>query len=164
MYLTLCYLSGLVYGGDVGRLGDREWRDRDAAQRRLEAAGWLAAPAVWAGLDDGCPERADRCRRAWGRCLGWPARVAARAVLDPAVDPEELVTRAPGVARLVCLVVDESYPFESVGDSWGWVERTPYRSGTLAGDFALVVKSARVRAAWTPRVTDGWADVFSWGK
>ena len=46
MLQLLILLAGLQYGSDVRALGHPEFAVRDAAFRRLEAAGWLAAPAL----------------------------------------------------------------------------------------------------------------------
>ncbi len=52
-------LSCWWYGGDVGRLGERDYRERSAAHTRLASASWLAYPALLTGGPNA--ESAERC-------------------------------------------------------------------------------------------------------
>jgi hypothetical protein len=140
--MILFYLSWLVYGGDVSGLSNREYAVREASQNRLERAGWLAAPAVWRGLLSPCPECAARSERIDGRLHRWPERLAESLLDARHTPPEPIMEVSPAMARLVCRVIDRRGGWD-YADSYDWVLRTPYRTGTVAGDFALVVQTAR---------------------
>lgn len=64
LLLTL-WLS--VFGGDADRLSDRDYKTREAATKRLEAAGLLAAPLLL--VTPRTPEAADRAERVADRLL-----------------------------------------------------------------------------------------------
>lgn len=138
-------LSALAYGPDVELLGSREYAVREAAHRRLVAAGPSAFPAVWRGMRSDIPEVAERSDQIWRAGRRWDFRLAARLLANPAVEPECVFRTSPDVARLVCEAVDAVGGWECQ-DSWGWVVRTPFRTGSIEGDFALVVRTARERA------------------
>lgn len=142
MFSTLGFIAGLIYGGDVDRLGDREYRVRESAHKRLEAAGWLAAPCVWHGLQSDCLERADRCERLWRLMERWADKLAVETFYSRHMPPVAVLAGYPEIARRMCDVVDRNGWWTSP-DSWDWVQRTPYRTGSLQGDFELVILTAR---------------------
>lgn len=141
--MFLLILSQFWFGGDVTALGDREWKTREAAQRRLGESSWLAVPAVWAGMTDACPERAARCERLWAGWSRWPD-VIAKAILDDPSMPIASEWVSGDFGRVLCNEIDRRGGWETT-DSWNWVSRTPYRTGTRVGDFQLVIETARGR-------------------
>lgn len=137
----LFFLSSLLCGDDVHRLGSPCYHDRQSAHTRLESLGWVAYPALLRGSQCGCPERAERCGVLLDRLDGWVWEL---------VDVERIargVTPLPDHAddrlmRLVCKRVDQLGGWTTCADSWHWVKATPYISGTRVGDCRHVVTCA----------------------
>lgn len=142
--MFLLALSQFWFGGDVSALGDREWRTREAAQKRLAENGWLAVPAVWRGMNDQCPERSQRCHLLWAACSRWPNSLAKLVLDNPSV-PISGDWSAGGFGEVLCAEIDQRRGWETT-NSWMWVSRTPYRTGTREGDFQLVIETARGRS------------------
>jgi hypothetical protein len=116
MFLITLFL----YGSDLDQLNHREYLVREAAQSRLERAGWLAAPVLWRGMQNDSPEVVERCSTAWNR----------------------LVTRQ-SLPVVVCRWIDRSGRFEKDRDSWRWVRMTPYLTGSLESDMRYALDVAK---------------------
>jgi hypothetical protein len=150
----LTMLSALLFGGDVERLGDREWVVRDTAHRRLEGAGVLAWPAVFMGRATANAEAANRIDvllrhvptprelgvLAFGRQRDMPDSFVA-TLARQMLDDREL-------AAWVFGEVDARHGFHCV-NSRLWAETQPYVTGTREKEFAYVLFAAR-RAWFTP--------------
>lgn len=137
---VILFLLALPFSTDCRSLGDPDYRTREAADRRLKEAGWLA----WPALLTADPENAEADARRTVLLAGltnWPYRVALR-VADSGVCPLAVYRSSPATAREVCRLIDEVGGWETT-DSWDWVCRTPYRTGTVEGDFALVLTTYR---------------------
>lgn len=142
--MFLLFLSQFCFGGDVAALGDREWSIREAAQRRLNEFGWLAVPALWSGMNDACPERAERSRRLWVARNRWPDAIAKAVLDDPSVPIADAWLKGD-FGKVLCAEIDRRGGWETA-DSWNWVARKPFRTGSQIGDFNLVIETARGRA------------------
>lgn len=113
-WFVLFFLSSL-YAADVDRLGHIDWRVREGATRRLEAAGPLALPAIHRATNHSDPEVAARLERVRRHVWQRPVRFAVRAVIygDPGPPNEAyslpwastpsrwLVEKCPAVRRQV---------------------------------------------------------------
>lgn len=147
----IVYLLVLVYGGDVSRLGDRDFAMRDAAHKRLSRAGLLAFPAMWAGYRDATPERRHRLDMLVFRQMT-AAEWAARAVVRCPGVPDEWVVAAgewaakdDGFARVLYPLVDRYGGFWAA-DSRGWAESLPYVTGSREREYAHVLITVRRKA------------------
>lgn len=155
----LMALSWLVYGGDVERMGDRDYSTRAAAYSRLKAAGPWAVPALWAGRRNGNPERQLRIelilsRRAsvWGRVI-WSV-LSDRRVSDGTLHAVgRVMAKNPDLAAMVYDAVDLSGGF-SCESSERWVFIQPFLTGDLASENAHMLKQTRVRLLFPPPPPD----------
>lgn len=108
-----------LLGADTGPLADREYAVREAAQARLESLGWLAAPALWGGMQSDTPEVADRCSVAWAGLISYRS-----------------------LPVLACKLIDASGGFDKDRDSWRWVQLKPYLNGSVEGDLRYAAELA----------------------
>lgn len=137
----LTLLSLWLFGGLVSALGSPEYAVRAAAHRKLESLGWLAVPALEAGVDSRVPEVAGRCCDLLDRLPCWEDRLvygcATGAVgFDDRADAGFLVR--------VCRGVDVLGGWKTPS-AWDWSVRTPYMCGSLAGDVRYTVRWAAAR-------------------
>lgn len=138
----LVFLSGLVYGGDVERLGSPSFGERVESHARLSRAGVLAYPAVWGSGGDN-PERAWRCEELLAAVDGWVWECLAAEGCARGLRPVP-ATAEPWFVRLVCRRVD-SLGGGVWADSYGWAKGVPYAYGSLAADCGHVVRVAKQR-------------------
>jgi hypothetical protein len=136
------------YGGDVERLGHREYAVRAAAHSRLQAAGAWAVPALWVGRRTGSPERVMRVESILARRASvW--RKAIWAVLSrPDVTDDQLrlvgevMAADPELASQVYAAVDHAGGFWSAS-SEQWARSRPYHTADLAGENVHVLRAVR---------------------
>jgi hypothetical protein len=145
--LALCWM---VYGGDVTALGDRDFATRDAAHKRLRAAGLAAVPALEMGLRTANPEAMNRTRILLDR---YPTRIEllVHAALhnplttkDQVRDIAALMMTDGWLRAAVYARVDELGAFHSAS-SQRWAELTPYASRSRVGDCVMVIETARTK-------------------
>jgi hypothetical protein len=113
-------LTLFLYGTDLDQLNHREYAVREAAQARLERAGWWAAPALWQGMQAGSPEAAERCTAAWAKLMA-----------------------GKSLPILACRLIDRTGRFDKDRDSWRWVRLKPYLNGSMENDLRYALDMAK---------------------
>lgn len=109
--LTILFLPLLT------QLQSPDWRTREDAQRHLESHGWLAAPALWAGMASDVPEVAERCSVAF--------------------------ERLPTLGVILGRLVDRSGKWDRPEPAWSWAKRLPHLHGDAAGDLRYAAGHVR---------------------
>lgn len=144
LMLPLLFLSSLMFDGDVTRLGDRDYATREAAFVRLKAVGWWASVAIHR-TDGESIEAGERL----GRLRDALPRVDRMLVRWAGSTPDSHLCR---IAPPVCKWIEQHggcapRPGGGVpcGDLWKWCQMQNYISGSVAGDFAIVVECWTIR-------------------
>ena len=144
----LMALSWFLHGGDVDRLGHRDYAVRAAAHRRLQAAGPWAVPALWAGRRNGNQEKAMRIGLILGRRLSaWEGVIWSVMSRKDVTDSQlklvgEVMALNPVLAAQVYDAIDLSGGFWS-RSSETWTRQKPYHTVDLATENTYVLKGVR---------------------
>jgi len=144
----LMAFSWLCYGGDVDRLGHRDYAVRAAAHRRLQAAGPWAVPALWAGRRNGNQEKAMRIGLILGRRLSaWEGVIWSVMSRKDVTDSQlklvgEVMALNPLLAAHVYAAIDLSGKFWS-RSSEAWTRQKPYHTADLTSENAYVLRVVR---------------------
>lgn len=137
-----------VFGGDVQRLSDPVFRVREAATKRLEAAGWWAA-GVWL-VEPATPEAEDRIARVIERLTRrLPFAVQLWACCADDLSDEFVLEREEEVYSFcdlwgpdVCSIPATGYTVHlSCHQVRDIVSHPPWYTGSRAGDLRMLLKN-----------------------
>ena len=141
----LLFISSLVCGGDVARLGSADFHARHDAHKRLASLGWVAYPALIRGSQSDVSERSSRCEELLDRLDGWLSLAAA---IEGAANG--FVPLSPDASdafmAAVCRRLDKLGGWRTA-EAWSWVKSTPYREGTRVGDCQYAINCAAAKRA-----------------
>lgn len=147
--LPLLLLLSLLFDADAdaAKLGDREYAVREAATRRLKAAGWAALPS----LTRTPPANAEAAARVEMLTESLPQidRVLVRWAAS--LSPDAVAAVAPPICNWIAthggcgtvpLVRDDGSVIDCrpSGDLWKWSQQPTLVRGSVSGDFSVVVE------------------------
>lgn len=136
----LTLLSLWVCGGDVHRLGDRDFGVRHQAHERLRSLGWVAYPSLVRHSQSPVPERAWRCAELAAELDAVFLTLLEIEAVARGDEPLPLGA-SDAYLRAVCRRVNKLGGWY-MSDSWQYVYSRPYRDGTRRGECEHVVRVA----------------------